>query len=115
MPDLKTQPNEKRCNRTTSTHILDLKPCCPISENPTLGSTAEINYEAGEYLLEVAALKAYVDDFVGGRGDVRSMEGMIQTIAQDCSDVLHCRVWVKANLLINPSQRMILECSAYPT
>lgn len=110
---LKTQKNEHRCNTMTSTHVLDLKPCCPISGNPLAGSVIEIEYRADKHLLEVEALRAYVDDYRGGRGDVRSMEGMIQQITQDCANTLQCAVRVTARLSIAPEQRMVLECSAY--
>lgn len=59
-------------------------------------------------------LRAYVDSYQGGRGEVRSMEGMIQQIAQDCSDTIKTPVWVRAHLNITPSQQMYLECSALP-
>lgn len=110
---LKTQPNEERCNSMKSIHALDLKPCCPISGNPLPGSVIEIEYRAGNYLLEVEALRAYVDSYQGGRGDVRSMEGMIQQITQDCANTLKCAVHVTARLNLKPEQRMILECSAH--
>lgn len=112
---LKVQPNEHRCRVTKETHILPLKPCCPISGNPKEGSEVSIEYRANEHFLEVASLREYVDSYVGGRGDVRSMEGMIQQIAQDCSNAVQTSVHVQARLVIDPNQRMLIECSANPT
>lgn len=110
---LKTQKNEHRCHTMTSVHTLDLKPCCPISGNPLAGSVVEIEYRAADHLLEVEALRAYVDSYQGGRGDVRSMESMIQQITQDCADTLRCAVHVTARLNIAPEQKMRLECAAH--
>lgn len=95
------------------THALDLPPCCPISGNPLSGSTIEIQYEPKDRILEVVSLCAYVDSYQGGRGDVRSMEGMVQQITQDAADALGCTVWVLAVLNINPNQRLRIECSAH--
>lgn len=110
---LKTQRNESRCNSMKSVHSLDLKPCCPISGNPLAGSVLEIEYRAGDHLLEVEALRRYVDSYQGGRGDVRSMEGMIQQITQDCANILKTSVHTTARLNIAPEQRLNLECSAH--
>lgn len=109
---LATQPNEKRCQTMKETHRLELKPCCPISGNPLAGSVIEIEYRVGELVLEVAALRAYVDSYQGGRGDVRSMEGMCQQITQDCANAVQTSVWTRATLNIAPEQQMIVECSA---
>lgn len=111
---LKTQPNENRCKRTLERHILSVPKCCPMSGNPLPGSKIVIEYEPGKRLLEVQALRAYIDSYIGGRGDIRSMEGMIQNIAQDVADVLGVRAYIKAFLEIAPEQQMELECSAYP-
>lgn len=112
--EIKTQPNEERCYSTRQRHILPLKPCCPISHNPTEGSKIEIEYRAFESHLEVQSLRDYVDSYVGGKGDIRSMEGMIQQITQDCANAAKTCVHVIATLNINPNQQMILECSANP-
>lgn len=69
-----------------------------------------ISYEPSELLLEVATLRDYVDSFVGGRGDVRSMEGMIQTICKDASEILCVKVKTLAELQISPNQRMTVIC-----
>lgn len=111
---LKTQPNEHRCERTTVTHVLSIPPCCPVSGNPLEGSTAWISYTPKLHLLEVEALRHYIDSYKGGRGEVRSMEGMIQNIAQDCADLIRSEVTVRADLNILPSQNMTVECVGYP-
>ena len=110
---LQTQPNEKRCHRTKERHILPLPPCCPVSGNPREGSVLEIEYTVLDKILEVASLRAYVDSYMGGRGDVRSMEGMIQQITQDCANAVQTTVHVIARLTIEPNQRMEIECSAH--
>ena len=112
---LATQPNEKRCHTMKETHLLELKPCCPISGNPQAGSVLEIEYRVDERILEVEALRAYVDSYIGGRGDVRSMEGMCQQITQDCANAVQTMVHTRATLNIAPAQRMIVECSALVT
>lgn len=112
--ELKTQPNEERCYSTMEHHILPLKPCCPISGNPQEGSEVEIQYRVFGLHLEVQSLREYIDSYVGGRGKIRSMEGMIQQIAEDCAVAVRTCVHVTARLNINPGQRMILECSANP-
>lgn len=110
---LKTQFNEARCKTMVETHILDIKPCCPMTQNPRQGSVIEIEYRPDKLILEVASLRAYVDSFIGGRGDVRSMEGMIQQITKDCADAVKVCVRVTAFLNIDPDQRMKLDCAAY--
>jgi 7-cyano-7-deazaguanine reductase len=109
-----TVPNEVRCLWTRETHILELAQCCPISGNPQPGSKVAIEYEPNGTILEVAALRSYLDSFVGGKGSVRSMEGMIQMIAQECSQVLSVQVKVQAELIIEPNQRMEVICVAVP-
>ena len=111
---LQTQPNERHCANTYETHILALPECCPRSKNPRPGSTVAIRYMAGPLFLEVASLYAYIDSFRGGRGAVRSMEGMVQTIAQDCADALRRPVEAKARLYLLPNQRMVVRCHADP-
>jgi len=71
-------------------------------------------YDPGEVILEVASLRAFIDSYQGGRGEVRSMEGMIQEITQACADVLNVYVRVEADLYIKPFQRMFLKCQACP-
>jgi NADPH-dependent 7-cyano-7-deazaguanine reductase QueF len=85
-----------------------------VSGNPKAGSCLSIRYEPNDRLLEVAALRAYVDSYTGGLGDIRSMEGMVQQITQDCADAIQTLCYVRADLVIEPNQKMILECSATP-
>ena len=96
------------------THIFAIEGCCPMSKNPLPGSTIKITYRPESLILEVAALRAYIDSYIGGRGEIRSMEGMIQQITQHCANAtqVHCRVI--AELKINPSQEMHLVCSSDP-
>lgn len=112
--DLKAQKNEQRCFATKERHTLQIAECCPVSKNPRPGSKIEIEYAPAEHVLEVQALRGYVDSYVGGRGDVRSMEGMIQQIATDCAKVLRVDVVVTASLLIEPRQEMWLQCTGKP-
>lgn len=112
--DLLTQPNEKRCDTMEETHVLPLNPACPISGNPQNGSTLEITYTPAAHLLEVESLRSYVDSYTGGRGDIRSMEAMIQAITADAAKVLGVSVESRADLNIRPNQRMRLKCISYP-
>lgn len=114
MSDLKTQPNEARCRRTRIKHALSVPPCCPVSHNPMTGSVIEISYSPKQFLLEVDALRAYVDSYKGGRGNVRSMEGMIQAICQDAANTLGAMVYCLARLNLAPDQQEEVECSALP-
>ena len=113
--EIKTQPNEKRCHTMKETHRLPLKPCCPVSGNPLAGSVLEIEYRVDDFILEVESLRAYVDSYIGGLGDIRSMEGMIQQITQDCANAVQAMVHTKAILNIAPEQEMVIECSALVT
>lgn len=113
MPEILTQPNEKRCHRTRETHILPLAECCPYSHNPRPGSEIQISYDVTDKILEVESLRAYVDSYIGGKGEIRSMEGMIQAITQDCADAAGTMCHTVAELVIEPNQRMRLECAAY--
>src|SRR6187399_725040 len=115
MPAILTQPNEKRCHRTRETHILPLEKCCPMSGNPMPGSEIEISYDLADRILEVESLRQYVDSYIGGKDDIRSMEGMIQAITQDCANAVGTMCHVVANLVIAPNQKMRLECSAHCT
>lgn len=114
MVGLRLQINEGRCAFTEHEHVLDLLRCCPVSGNPQPGSVLSIFYKGQRGFLEVQSLLDYVQTYVGGKGDIRSMEGMIQAIAQDCADILEVDVRVEARLMIKPSQRMIVKCYAFP-
>jgi len=111
---LRLQINEGRCAFTEHEHVLDLPRCCPISGNPQPESSLSIFYKGQRGFLEVQSLFDYVQTYVGGKDDIRSMEGMIQAIAQDCADILQVDVRAEARLVIEPSQRMILKCYAFP-
>jgi NADPH-dependent 7-cyano-7-deazaguanine reductase QueF len=95
-------------------HELQLPKCCPRSGNPFPGSFIQISYRPDKLILEVASLKEYIASYVGGRGDVRSMEGMIQNITQDCANTVRCSVEVTADLKIEPEQRLLVMCTAHP-
>jgi len=109
---LKTQPNEKRCHQMRETHVLPLLNCCPVTKNPQEGSVLEISYTPDKKILEVASLRACVDSYVGGKGDIRSMEGMIQDITQKCANTVGVMVHSLSLLVIEPNQKMRLDCSA---
>ena len=89
----------------------DLPACCPYSGNPLAGSTLSIRYTPSKTVLEVASLRAYIDSYIGGRGEIRSMEAMIQQIAIDCRDVLAVEVEVEASLHLAPDQQMTVRLS----
>lgn len=111
---LNRQPNEALCNETIVTHILDLPQCCPVSGNPQTGSSIAITYTPLELLIEAVSLHSYIQSYRGGRGPVRSMEGMIQSIAKDCAECVQVEVDVKASLNLEPDQKMIVQCYALP-
>lgn len=84
---LATLPNERREVSLRVEHVLAIPRCCPVSRNPYPGSTVAIRYRAGERLLEVYALKRYIEAFRGGHPDgTRNMETMIEKIAHDCAE-----------------------------
>lgn len=111
---LRTMPNECPEVGLRERHTLALPACCPVSGNPHPGSRLTLSYRAKAAVLEVFSLRAYVDSYVGGRGEVRSMEAMIQTIAADCAAVLGVPVVAVADLMLFPSQEMRLVCCARP-
>ncbi len=100
-----TQTEIKQC------HILSLPSCCPISGNPKEGSIIKISYTSKDKAIEVYSLRQYIDSFIGGYDDVRGMEDMIKKIALDCHSVLGISILVKANLILEPNQKMILRVS----
>lgn len=111
---MKTQPNEARCRSTCVTHIMKLPVCCPRSMNPVEGSQVSISYTPALLLIEVQSLHDYISEYIWGRGGVRSMEGMIQNITQDCANLIATRVTAFAELKLLPDQQMIVECEAFP-
>lgn len=74
----------------------------------------EIEYVPAKYLIEVESLRGYINSFVGGRGHVRSMEGMIQAICQECADCIAVTVCARGHLYLEPSQEMMITCRASP-
>lgn len=114
MVELKLQPNECRCAFTEHEHVLGVFDMCPVSGNPLCGSTVHIHYKGSKGFLEVASLRTFIDSYKGGKGDVRSMEGMLQEIAQSCSDILQVDVKLSSYLRINPNQVMKVTCYAFP-
>lgn len=96
------------------THVLPIDPCCPYSGNPLSGSEIRITYTPRELILEVDSLRSFVDSYKGGKGKIRSMEGMIQSITQACANAVKVHVQTISNLNIAPNQSMILECEANP-
>jgi NADPH-dependent 7-cyano-7-deazaguanine reductase QueF len=107
-------PNEARCAFTSEIHELPLEPCCPVSGNPKPGSFISISYDPVERILEVASLRVYLDSYRGGRGEIRSMEGMIQQVTQDCANSVRACVTATAELVIEPNQKMKLKAIAFP-
>jgi NADPH-dependent 7-cyano-7-deazaguanine reductase QueF len=95
-------------------HELDIPSCCPVTKNPQPGSVLKIKYRPKRVILEVEYLEIYIREYVGGRLDVRSMEGMVQNIAQDCARTLGVKVKVTAKLILLPKQKMKLQCTAWP-
>lgn len=111
---LKTVPNEARCAFSESVHELRFNDMCPISHNPQLGSSLSIHYKANGHFLEVASLRTFIDSYQGGQGDIRSMEGMLQHVAQSASDTLRVNVKLTSRLVIEPDQVILLTCFAFP-
>jgi NADPH-dependent 7-cyano-7-deazaguanine reductase QueF len=114
MVELKTVPNERPLIRTEEEHEVFFHGYCPVSQNPRKGSKLVISYTPGKKCLEVVSLVAYVESYTGGRGDVRSMEAMVQQITSDCSKATGATVRVFADLILEPFQKMRLTCTAYP-
>lgn len=93
-------------------HILPLPRCCPVSGNPQPGSVLLVMYTPANHFLEVYSLRKYVDQFVGGFGNVRDMEGMIQTIAEACAQALGTLVTVGALIFLQRGDAMTLIVQA---
>ncbi len=70
---IKTIPNARPHLSTVVEHILELPELCPVTRNPASGSTLTLRYVAGERLLELFSLEAYIDTFVG-HAVVRDLE-----------------------------------------
>lgn len=65
-------------------------------------------------MISVNRIRDRKSEYVGGRLDVRSMEGMIQNIAQDCANAIRVKVKATAVLNLIPRQKMRLVCKAWP-
>lgn len=112
--ELDLQPNEKRCAFTEHEHTLELSGFCPFSSNPLPGSSITVKYKGGNHFLEVVDLHSFIQSYCGGKGDIRSMEGMLQEIAQTCADSLRVDVTLTSHLLLEPKQTMRVTCYAFP-
>ena len=97
---LNTIANARPDLSTLVEHIVELPELCPATGNPRPSSTLTIRYEAGERLLELFSLDAYVAAFIG-HPVVRDMEYFVQTVAQDSADVLGHAVEVRADVQFN--------------
>nr|WP_246580902.1 hypothetical protein [Deinococcus aestuarii] len=82
---------------TVVEHVLHLPELCPATGNPASGSTLTLRYTAGERLLELFSLDAYIDAFVA-HPVVRDMEMFVQTVAQDGADALGVEVTASADV-----------------
>lgn len=97
-------------------HRLELPACCPVSANPQPGSYVEISYRSEAWCLEVYALAATIQRFVGGWPGTpsypadRNMEGMIRLLAQMSADALGVPVTVRAYLMLDAGR---MELTVY--
>lgn len=107
---IRTMPNEQPLVPTAVEHVLDIPACCPVSGNPRPGSRLTIRYCPSRTTLEVYSLKQYLAGYVGGKGDIRAMEAMVQQIVVDCRDALGVEVEVIADLVLEPEQVMRVTC-----
>lgn len=115
VPELVRMPNERRDVALRIENVLPIPPCCPVSGNPLEGSTLTIRYRPAEWVLEVYALKQYLQLYVGGHPDgTRNMEQMVAKIAADCAAVLGVTVFVYAHLLLAPEQQMFIRATGKP-
>lgn len=85
-------------------HNVPLPRCCPVSGNPAPGSMLRVSYYPAGVVIPVEDLAAWVSEYIDGHflRDIRNMEEMIQDIAKRCSETVHVRVRVVADLLIDP-------------
>lgn len=114
MKRLQTQPNLRRDICALEWHVLPFSNLCPFSHNPQRGSQLVILYQPARTFLEVYALHAYIEDFKGGRGDVRDMEGMIAQVAQDCANALDTLVTVGGMIRLHDGNTMMVIRQASP-
>lgn len=97
---LKTIANAQPGLPTVVEHVLHLPELCPATHNPAPGSTLTLRYAAGERLLELFSLDAYIDAFVG-HPVVRDMELFVQTVAQDAANAAGVEVTAHADVRLN--------------
>jgi hypothetical protein len=87
------------------TQIVELPQMCPVSGNPQPGSYIAIRYQPQDRFLEVYALRAYLQNYIGGwlrdGALVRDMEQTIDLIARDCAESLGVPVRVRARLILD--------------
>lgn len=112
-----TEYKERRAFTDVDTavhHIVDLPPCCPATGNPLAGSKLRVSYRPHGIVFPVEALTDLVAEYIGGFGDVREMEAMIQSIAARVAAIVGVRVRCRADLVIRPpfggdNQRMAVS------
>ncbi|NTG86176.1 hypothetical protein G6L15_08455 [Agrobacterium rhizogenes] len=95
----------RTCNRAIPSfvsHTVPIPSCCPVSGNPLRGSKLTVCYAPDEIVFPVEDLASFVAEYVGGRGDIRGMEEMIQELATRVRDIVHVPVRSFADLLIRP-------------
>lgn len=88
--------------RSFVSHSVPLPQCCPVSGNPMPGSKLTVSYTPAGVVFPVEDLAAFVAEYVGGRGEVRGMEEMIQELANRVHSVVGVNVRAVADLIINP-------------
>lgn len=87
---------------TFISHSVPLPQCCPVSGNPLPGSKLTVCYMPEAIVFPVEDLAAYVAEYVGGRGEIRGMEEMVQELATRVRDVVGQPVRAFADLIIQP-------------
>lgn len=100
-----TEPVVRRCADDVTTyvhHVFRLFPCCPFSGNPKEGSLARLSYCPNGVVMPVEDLEAMAREYIGGLGQIRGMEEMVQDMAKRISDVCRVRVRLRADLVISP-------------
>lgn len=95
----------RTCKPETPTfvsHSTPIPQCCPVSGNPLPGSKLTVCYMPNTVVFPVEDLAEFVSEYVGGRGDIRGMEEMIQELAARVRDVVGVPVRAFADLIIQP-------------
>lgn len=112
----------RSCNAFVPTfvsHSTPIPKCCPVSGNPLPGSKLTVCYRPDDVVFPVEDLASFVSEYVGGRGDVRGMEEMIQELATRVRDIVRVPVRAYADLIIWPpfggdQQTMRVSARALP-